>query len=87
MLEKQTEFGRAIKEIKKREGAKCVNGNREQVMFFFLLKFLTRFSSVVFVQSNHYFRGNAHAFSCSRWAIFPNFQRFSTFFWFVVSLV
>lgn len=62
MQEKQTEFGRGIKGIKKREGEKSVNSNREQMMFFFCLKFFTRFLSSVFVQSNHYIRGNAHAF-------------------------
>lgn len=64
MLQKQTEFRRAIKGFKKREGEKCVNSNREQVMFFFHLEFFTRFSGNVFVQSNHYCRGNAHAFFC-----------------------
>lgn len=62
MLQKQTGFRGAIKGFKKREREKCVNSNREQVMLFFPLKFFTRFSSNVFVQGNHYFRGNAHAF-------------------------
>lgn len=74
MQEKQTEFGRGIKGIKKREGEKSVNSNREQMMVFFCLKFFARFLSSVFVQSNRYIRGNAHAFFCSRWAIFPVFR-------------
>lgn len=79
MLEKQTEFGRAVKGIKKREGGKCVNSSREQVTFFFCLKFFTRFSSSVFVQSNHYFRGNAMPF-LFQMDNFSSFQRSSTFF-------
>lgn len=62
MLQEQTGFKRSIKGFKKREGEKCVNSNREQVMFFFHLEFFTRFSGNVFVQSNHYFRGNVHVF-------------------------
>lgn len=80
MLEKKTEFGRATKGIKKKEEEKCFNSNREQVMFLFCFKFFTRFSSGVFVQCNHYLSENARTFFCSRWAIFPSFQRFSAFF-------
>lgn len=75
MLQKQTGFRRTIKGFKEREGEKCVNSNREQVIFFFRLKFFTRFSSHVFVQGNHYFRGKAHAFFFPlRWAIFLVFR-------------
>lgn len=78
MQEKQTEFGRGIKGIKKREGEKSVNSNREQMMFFFCLKFFTRFLSSVFVQSNHYIRGNAHAFFLFQMGNFSSFQRLTT---------
>lgn len=92
MMQKQTGFRSAIKGFKKREGEKCVNSNREQVIFFFHLKIFTTFSSNVFVQGSHYFRGNAHAFFCLvvvffflQMGNFFSFQRFSILFWSVVN--